>query len=59
MRKVALLLGINIQYEARRGDREADGAALEKRFSMFRDVGSNPTLSACPEQGREACPERS
>ena len=29
-----------------RGDRVADGAALEMRFTSNRDVGSNPTLSA-------------
>jgi hypothetical protein len=39
-------------FEIGRGDREADGAALEKRFSMFRDVGSNPTLSATLMSGK-------
>ena len=44
----------NISYETYqivilnlwRGDRVADGAALEMRFTISRDVGSNPTLSA-------------
>ena len=39
-------VGNNFSLALRRGDREADGAALEKRFPIFRDVGSNPTLSA-------------
>ena len=36
----------SISVVGRGGGREAEGAALEKRFSNFRDVGSNPTLSA-------------
>jgi hypothetical protein len=31
----------------RRGDREAEGAALEMPCTVTRTVGSNPTLSAC------------
>ena len=36
-------------YEAGRGVRVVDGAALEKRSMRKRSVGSNPTLSVYPE----------
>ena len=44
--KIASKGGFEVEFEVRRGVREAYGAALEKRSLRKRSVGSNPTLSA-------------
>ncbi len=44
--KIAIGVLDMLKFEARRGVRVVDGAALEKRSPRKWSVGSNPTLSA-------------